>query len=714
MDGFGSFAGVIALWLGVSCGLWWLHRRSLHAGQRRQLRQAVAAVAYVAEGQTIFDGIRRATASAHPAAAGLIAQTHALLKRMQDRSGFFDKVTLLRIEMLAAFGVEDYPPLSELLHIRRDLWAASEIVLVEDLSSFAESFAEAGAYDRLRAEAAALLFKTSRPGIGEEDVIDLRLSLARGEAERFVPELKDAIRLARERDRLPTFAEIVAYPIGAIRALPGRLLVARAFLLEFYRYATEIAGAIGRSEAMERGVSELRRAREELPQRLVTGLERASGAARQSASGLRRHYDFLVAAHDFQAKYELALRRTPRITERGRQFIARLELAERSERLRLTWANLLIWLTRRLATGLAYGIAGLQRLHAELSDTPPGALAAAVVAPTQVRGRHPPAFRSYRMALGASGLTEPRPQWPPMAGTVPMATGRRAGEFAAKAVTAADKGKHPKGPAKPAEPAVAAKIKQPSSEAIKPAASRGPDEADISVGGASANSVPSAATPAEHSIAMQPAVFDKKHPVTKESPKASKRGAKRAAKQTASLGQSVAPMLGAGVPAVSQESARHGPIAAKGSAAEHRAPITAPPPPSGTPAVEPRPASQPPEARRSFLARLFGRRPPEPTIGELLAEAWEREHAAEAPSEAAEPAPAETAPRLLAKLSDLPGDHQPEGVEDEGARDEPVDEDEAGDESAEDAESLTSSVLEVQARFAPKPPQIRSFPWLRG
>jgi hypothetical protein len=703
MDGFGSLAGAIALWLGVSCGLWWLHRRSLHAGQRRQMRQAVAAVAYVAEGQTIFDAIRRPTASGHPAGAALTAQTHALLKRMQDRSGFFDKVTALRIEMLAAFSVEDYTPLAELLHIRRDLWAASEIVLVEDLSSFAESFAEAGAYDRLRAEAAALLFKSDSSVVGEEDVINLRLLLARGEAERFVPELKDAIRLARERDRLPTFAEMVAYPVGALRALPERLLVARAFLLEFYRHATDIAGAIGRSEAMERGVDELRRAREELPQRLVTGFERASGAARQSASGLRRHYDFLVAAHDFQAKYEQALRRAPRITERGRQFIARLELAERSERLRLTSANLLIWLTRQLATGLAYGIAGLQRLHAELSDTPPGALAAAVVAPTRMRGRHLPAFRSYRMALGASGLTEPRPQFPAMA------------------VTATDKGRHPKGPAaKPAEPAMAAKIKQASSEAIKPTASRGPDKTDVSGPGASAISVPSAAAPAAPSIATQPAVFAKQHPVTKEPPKASKREAKRAAKQTASAGQSVAPVPAAGIPVVSQEPARREPAAAKGGAAAppspkpHRAPITAPPPPDGTPAAEPRLARRPPEARRSFVARLFGRRTPEPTIGELLAAAWEREHAAEAPGNAAEPAAAETAPRLLAKLSDLPGDHQPEGVEDEGALDESVEEDDAGDENVEDAESLTSSVLQVQARFAAKPPPIRSFPWLRG
>ena len=54
MEEFWSFAGVVALWLGVSCGLWWLHRRSVHAGQRRQMRQAVRAMSYVADGQKIL------------------------------------------------------------------------------------------------------------------------------------------------------------------------------------------------------------------------------------------------------------------------------------------------------------------------------------------------------------------------------------------------------------------------------------------------------------------------------------------------------------------------------------------------------------------------------------------------------------------------------------------------------------------------------------
>ena len=773
MDEFGSFAGVIALWLGASCGLWWLHRRSVHGKQRRQMRQAVRAAAYVSDGQKTFDAIRLPPAPAKLTGPALTTETHALLKRIQNHSAFFDKVNVLRIDMLAAFGIDDYPPLSELLHIRRDLWAASEIVLVEDLSSFGESFAEEGAYERFRAEAAALLFKADGRASAEEDVIDLRLLLARGEAERLVPELKEAIRLARERDRLPTFAEIIAYPVGAIRAVPGKLRTARAFLAEFYGYAAEIAGAIRRSEAMERGVSELRRAREELPQRLVTGFERASDAARQSASGLRRHYDFLVAAHDFQAKYEHTLRRAPQITERGRQFIARLELAEHSERLRLTSANFVIWLTRQLATGLAYFIAGLQRLHALLSETPPGVLAAALVAPTPVRGRHLPAFRSYRMALGMSGASEPRPVLPVAAERAALPMRKKEGNSTMAAASAKEKGKRGKAPVaktpKAAAVAKVANVKESAAAAVAPPPAKAktsdkPNAVERSASAApaakpapapSARSKPTTGKagakteprPLPETVADKPAVSTapviplEPTPPAKSGGEAFPVAASPASKQPAAQPprakadkppvvakqadlpppvESSIPRAAAG-PTARNDPAPPKPFEAKRNEAEtppaisERAVKIETPPPAGLEPPEPQAAIFPPEKRRSFLDRLLGRRPPEPTIGELLAAAWEREHAAEAGDNVAAAAPAETAPTLLAKLSELPEEELPEVHEDDDSLDEAVAEDDAeDDETGDDPESLTFSVREVQAKLAPKPPQIRSFPWLRG
>ncbi len=714
MDEFGSFAGVIALWIGVSCGLWWLHRRSVHGKQRRQMRQAVRAAAYVSDAQKIFDTIRHVPSEAGNATgAALTAATHALLKRIQDRSAFFDKVNVLRVDMLAAFGMDDYPPLAEILHIRRDLWAASEIVLVEDLSSFGASFAEEGAYERFRAEATALLFKADGAASKEEDLIDLRLSLARSEAERLVPELKDAIRLARERDRLPTFAEIVAYPVGAVRALPGQLRIVRTFLSEFYGYAAEIAGAIRRSEAMERGVGELRRAREELPQRLVTGFERASDAARQSASGLRRHYDFLVAAHDFQAKYEQTLRRAPQITERGRQFIARLELAEHSERLRLTSANFVIWLTRQLATGLAHFIAGLQGLHAVLSETPPGVLAAALVAPTPMRGRHRPAFRSYQMALGASGLTEPRVQLPVGAEKAVAPMRKKAGKSTMVAASAKGQGKRGKAQAaktpKSAPAAKVAKVKEPASVArvasppAKAEKLEKPIAAERSAGDASAAKAAHAAIAkpkpstgkagakterqpdetankaAASAVAATPvepppaAKLGETSPATSKQDAAKLRetGDKPGVKPAIAKSAKPKPAAEKTVPDAAarrlaeEKSSKPEPAAAKRDGAEtlaaksEAANIATPQP--ATESTEPQTATFPPEKRRSFLDRLLGRRPPEPTIGELLAAAWEREHAAEAGEKVAAATPAETAPTLLAKLSELPEEDIPEG-----------------------------------------------------
>ena len=96
----------------------------------------------------------------------------------------------------------------------------------------------------------------------------------------------------------------------------------------------------------------------------------------------------------------------------------------------------------------------------------------------------------------------------------------------------------------------------------------------------------------------------------------------------------------------------------------------------------------------------------------MLAAAWEREHAAEPPpASGSEPRSAEAVPTLLAKLSQLPEEDFPEELDE--AQDEPLAEDEAAEDEAEDGESLASSVMEVQAKLAPKPP-IRSFPWLRG
>ena len=132
--------------------------------------------------------------------------------------------------------------------------------------------------------------------------------------------------------------------------------------------AKALAVAIRNSENLARGLGELAHARAALPQRVKAGLDRASSAARQSAAGIKAHYDFLSAAHDFQAKYEDMLRKRPELTERGRQFIARLELAETSERLKLTSVTAADAAKRTAVRSLAHIIAGLQTLQRALES----------------------------------------------------------------------------------------------------------------------------------------------------------------------------------------------------------------------------------------------------------------------------------------------------------------------------------------------------------
>jgi hypothetical protein len=381
MSEFLSFFGVIALWIGVSYGAWWIHQRVTGAGYRRREALARQAAMKVAEAPGIFRDIR-----SDGAVGDLTQATHALLRRIQKHGGYFDDVNALRPRIAAVIG-EECQPLAEILHIRRDLWAASEIVLIEDFRTLGSDF-DQDEYDTLRAEAVSLLFRDAAMRSGEEDLIDLRLSMALEEARKFVADIEEGNRLAREHERLPTVSEVAAYPVAAVRAVPGQV---RALLAQFAAFRSQVGAvalAIQNSETMARSLSGLARAREELPQRIVTGLEkasstlerasttareagattleRASTTARQGAASAKGHYDFLVRAYDFQARYESALRKAPELTERGKQFIARLELAEKSERLKLTSATVRAAMKRGLVRGLAHMIALLQRAQLAL------------------------------------------------------------------------------------------------------------------------------------------------------------------------------------------------------------------------------------------------------------------------------------------------------------------------------------------------------------
>jgi hypothetical protein len=374
MDSLASIFGIVGWWIALSLLLWWLHRSRNRRRLNRKITHAGQVRAQTLAAQAVFDKIRGAAFK-----YGIIRnedelerETFALLRRIQETQAFFDNLTALSAQVRLSMKCDDCPPLTELMHIRRDLWAASEIVLMEDLHLFGGEVDEADGEDananmnleQLRLDAASVLFK----GV-EDDPIDLRLSIARDEAERFAVSVDEEINKSREADRMPSFGEIMSYPIIVIRAIPRYALAFAAYVVKFARYVRALAKRLRESEAYARGVYELRRARETLPGRIAEGASKASAAARQGAAAARhgasvlhRHYTFLKEAHNLQARYEQLLSGRSEISERGRQFFVRLEAAARSEHLRLSWTNAIGWLKRRIVWGLAFCFGALERL----------------------------------------------------------------------------------------------------------------------------------------------------------------------------------------------------------------------------------------------------------------------------------------------------------------------------------------------------------------
>ncbi len=390
MNDAASLGLVIALWLLLSLGLWWLQRRSQRLKRKRQ-RQLVGLIAKaVGDAQAVFDAIRRPLADMpaddaeradnSDATARRRFETTALLRRIQEQGDYFDTIRALIPRMKAELGLDDCPPLTEVMQIRRDLWASSEIILVEDLRTLGDAFAEEGAYEAFVEEAERLLFLGRTPP-GEDDPIDLRLAVARADVEQFARDIEADITLAEEKERLPTPAEIVAYPVAAVRALPGQIRLASAYLWEFVESVKLAARTIRESGTLASALSEFRRARDRLPQQLAHSFDRAAALARKGGQSIAAHRDFLLKAYDLQAKYQEMLVRAPELSERGRQFVARLELAKRSEQLRERSRGILDDAKRLLVRVLAHLIALLQKAQDWLAPPEPAAAGPGYAAP---------------------------------------------------------------------------------------------------------------------------------------------------------------------------------------------------------------------------------------------------------------------------------------------------------------------------------------------
>ena len=390
-----SFIAVIVLWVAVSVGSWWGHRLYVHHKQRARLSLANQGWMRVREAPEVFADIRAAQVVPGPNATALaIAEdsdpatiirerTLALLQRLQDHGDYFDDVSALRAELAERLKRDDCPPLSEILDLRRDIWASADVLLIDDPASLGEAFAEPGSYGEFCEEAARLLFAVRRPG--EDDPISVRLALCREDMETFISGVQAQIEDEREREKLPSLRDLAAMPISLVRAIPRQWRALEDAFARFMDHLRQVAATVRRSQTLKQAFNELQRARTSMPGRLAEGLDRAAGLARDAgertrqaaerarakASDLGWHYDFLAKAHALRSRYETLLKHAPELSERGRQFIARLELQRHSEQMRLHSARLRRGARLKLVHVLGIIIGALERLRDRLTDPEP-------------------------------------------------------------------------------------------------------------------------------------------------------------------------------------------------------------------------------------------------------------------------------------------------------------------------------------------------------
>ncbi len=374
---FSSLAAVVALWLTVSFLLWLAYRVSRRRDSSRQEQLLGDALGLLDEAAQVFAGIRT-RASTAPAAEGnyrfrraqpeetLREDVRSLLNTIEAQSPYFERVNLTKKRIQQTFDVPDVPALSEILQIRRDFWAASEIFMMDGIQELGPEFADSQAFEAFQGEARALLFNDRPAASG--DPVGLRLAIAREDALTFKEEAERAIAAELEKSRFPTAREFIEIPLGLLKGTAVGLGELRSVLGEAAATAQNLARVVT-SKGLKAAADELRRARATMPGQFATAFERAGGLARQGGQALKRHYEFVLEAQELRARYAELLARAPELTEKGRQFLARLELERRAEQFRETSSGFVYWTRQALVVSIAYLIAGLQIVQAKI--TPP-------------------------------------------------------------------------------------------------------------------------------------------------------------------------------------------------------------------------------------------------------------------------------------------------------------------------------------------------------
>ena len=374
---FSSLAAVMALWLAVSFLLWLAYRVFRRRDGSRQEQSLAGAIALLDEAGPVFATIRTRASAAATAEGNyrfnrgrpeetLREDVRCLLNTIEAQSGYFERVNAAKKKLQQTFGVPDMLALSEILQIRRDFWAASEIFLMDGIQELGPEFADAKAFEAFQAEARALLFNDGTAVSG--DPVALRLSIAREDAFTFKAEAERAIAAELEKSRFPTAREFIEIPLGLIKGTGMGLREIRSLLGDAAATAQNLARVVT-SKGLKAAAEELRRARATMPGQFATAFERAGGLARHGGQNLKRHYEFVLEAQELRARYAELLARAPELSEKGKQFLARLELERRAEQFRETSSGAIHWARQALVVGLAYTIAGLQFVQAKI--TPP-------------------------------------------------------------------------------------------------------------------------------------------------------------------------------------------------------------------------------------------------------------------------------------------------------------------------------------------------------
>ncbi len=374
---FSSVAAVMALWLTVSFLLWLAYRVFRRRDSSKQELLLSEALAILDEAGPVFATIR-ARASTTPGREGnyrgsrahpeetLRDDVRSLLNAIEAQSSYFEGVNAAKKQLQHTFGVEDVLALSEILQIRRDFWAASEVFLMDGIQELGPEFADVKAFEAFQAEARALLFRESAAAAG--DPVDLRLAIAGEEALAFKAEAERTIKAELEKSRFPTAREFAEIPWGLLKGTAMGLREVQNLLGDAAATARTLARVVT-SKGLRAAAEELRRARTTMPGQFATAFERAGGLARHGGQSLKRHYEFVLEAQELRARYAEFLARAPELSEKGKQFLARLELERRAEQFRDTSSTAVYWARRVLVVGIAYLIAGLQFVQAKI--TPP-------------------------------------------------------------------------------------------------------------------------------------------------------------------------------------------------------------------------------------------------------------------------------------------------------------------------------------------------------